>query len=87
MQQTSTLNLHTAVQQGCKGHTTQCGMQALPRCDLLSQCHTLSMYTFKKHDLHEAFKEVRSYKEGFKPSTEMCKDVQGNISANCTEIR
>jgi hypothetical protein len=45
------------------------------------------MYTFKKHDLHEAFKEVTSYKKGFKPSTEMCKDAQGNISVDCTKIR
>jgi hypothetical protein len=41
---------------------------------------------FNKNDLHKAFKEVRSYREGFKLSTELCKDVQGNIIGECTKI-
>jgi hypothetical protein len=34
---------------------------------------------FKENDLGVAFKEVKSFKEGFKPSTLLCKDMQGNI--------
>jgi hypothetical protein len=41
---------------------------------------------FNKNGLHKVFKEVRSYGEGFKPSTELCKDVQGN-TGDCTKIR
>jgi hypothetical protein len=42
---------------------------------------------FKENDLLKAFKEVRSYREGFKPSTELCKDVQDIIIGECTKIR
>lgn len=41
---------------------------------------------FNENDLHKAFKEGRSYREGFTPSTELCKDVQGNIIGDCTKI-
>jgi hypothetical protein len=34
---------------------------------------------FKENDLHMTFKEVKSLKEGFKPSTQLTEDSQGNI--------
>jgi hypothetical protein len=37
---------------------------------------------FKENDLGVAFKEVKSLKEGFKPSTLLCKDMQGNITGD-----
>jgi hypothetical protein len=34
---------------------------------------------FKENDMGVAFKEMKSLKEGSKPSTLLCKDMQGNI--------
>jgi predicted transcriptional regulator YheO len=34
---------------------------------------------FEENDLHTAFKDVKSLKEGFKSSTQLMKDSQGNI--------
>jgi hypothetical protein len=42
---------------------------------------------FEKNYLHKVFREVKLVKEGFKPSTELCKDSQGNIFGNNAGIR
>jgi hypothetical protein len=42
---------------------------------------------FEENDLHKAFREVKLVKEGFKPSTELCKDSQGNITGKNAGIR
>lgn len=35
----------------------------------------------------QAFREVKLYKKGFKPWTDLCKDKQGKIISDNTEIK